>query len=413
MNEITIIPILFKTEYSKMVSVLIRTFGLDYIEIAEDIVSETFLSALEIWPYKGTPENPTAWLYTVAKNKLKNQLKRRNTFDRIVSEQSSSRTQFNEFDVDFSEKNISDSQIQMLFVVCHDSISPETQVCLALRILGGLGLSEIANAMLSNKETIHKRLQRGKEKLLTAGIQIEMPDSQEIDKRLNSVLKTIYLLFSEGYYSETNNSIVRKDLCVEAINLAYLLLRHPLTNNHATNALMSLMCFHASRLDARQSGNGHMVLYDDQDRTLWDTELIEKGFHYLLEASKWEISSTYYFEASIAYWHTVENSHPDKWTSILSLYDILLSAYTSPIVALNRLWAYSKVHGNISAIREAGKLDLKTNHFYFILLAELHKSIDPNRSIHYLTEALTICMTDSERSLIKNKIELLNKVMTT
>lgn len=396
-----------------MVSVLTRTFGLEYIEIAEDIVSETFLSALDIWPYKGTPENPTAWLYTVAKNKLKNQLKRRNTFDRIVSEQSSSRTQFNEFDVDFSEKNISDSQIQMLFVVCHDSISPETQVCLALRILCGLGLSEIANAMLSNKETIHKRLQRGKEKLLTAGIQMEMPDSQEISKRLNSVLKTIYLLFSEGYYSETNDWIVRKDLCVEAINLAYLLLRHPLTNNHATNALMSLMCFHASRLDARQLGNGHTVLYDEQDRTLWDSELIEKGFYYLLEASKWEISSTYYFEASIAYWHTVDNTHPDKWTSILSLYDILLSAYNSPIVALNRLWAFSRVHGNLSAIREAGKLDLKTNHFYFILLAELHKPIDPNQSIHYLTEALTICMTDSERSLIKNKIELLNKVMTT
>ena len=396
-----------------MVSVLTRTFGLEYIEIAEDIVSETFLSALDIWPYKGTPENPTAWLYTVAKNKLKNQLKRKNTFDRIVSERSSNRTQFNEFDVVFSEKNISDSQIQMLFVVCHDSISPETQVCLALRILCGLGLSEIANAMLSNKETIHKRLQRGKEKLLTAGIQMEMPDSQEISKRLNSVLKTIYLLFSEGYYSETNDWIVRKDLCVEAINLAYLLLRHPLTNNHATNALMSLMCFHASRLDARQLGNGHTVLYDEQDRTLWDSELIEKGFYYLLEASKWEISSTYYFEASIAYWHTVDNTHPDKWTSILSLYDILLSAYNSPIVALNRLWAFSRVHGNLSAIREAGKLDLKTNHFYFILLAELHKPIDPNQSIHYLTEALTICMTDSERSLIKNKIELLNKVMTT
>src|SRR5690606_39887129 len=113
MNEIPIIPILFKTEYSKMVSVLTRTFGLEYIEIAEDIVSETFLSALDIWPYKGTPENPTAWLYTVAKNKLKNQLKRKNTIDRIVSERSSNRTQFNEFNVVFSEKNISDTQIHM------------------------------------------------------------------------------------------------------------------------------------------------------------------------------------------------------------------------------------------------------------------------------------------------------------
>lgn len=205
---------------------------------------------------------------------------------------------------------------------------------------------------------------------------------------------------------------MRKDLCVEALNLAYLLLASPLTNNHATNALVSLMCFHASRLEARHSENGNMVLYDNQDRTLWDTEFIEKGFHYLQQASKWKTTSTYYVEASIAYWHTVDNSNPDKWTSILKLYDVLLSAKNSPIIALNRIWAYSKVHGNLSAINEAEKLNLKTNHFYFILLAELYKHIDTNKTSEYLTKALHLCRTDTEKTLIKDKIEKLNKKPT-
>lgn len=307
----------------------------------------------------------------------------------------------------FSDKNISDSQLQMLFAVCHPSVSAEAQICLALRILCGLGLNEIADAFLSNKETIHKRLQRAKEKLYAENIKIEIPDNKEINERLNTVIKTIYLLFSEGYYSESNNSIVRKDLCIEALNLAYLLLDNPLTNNHATNALMSLMCFHTSRLEARQSENGNIVLYDDQDRTLWDTEFIEKGFHYLQQASKWGITSTYYVEASIAYWHTVDNSNPDKWTSILKLYDVLLSANNSPIVALNRIWAFSKVYGNLSAIEEAEKLDLKTNHFYFILLAELYKNTDTNKTSEYLARALHLCKTDTEKEMIQKQISKL------
>ena len=409
MNENDIIPHLFKTEYSKMVAVLSKSFGLEYIEIAEDIVSETFLSALDNWPYKGKPQNPTAWLYTVAKNKLKNHLARGNTFHKIATEQLTNKSQFDEIEIDFSEKNISDSQLQMLFAVCHPSISTEAQICLALRILCGLGLSEIADAFLSNKETIHKRLQRAKEKLYSERIRMEMPDDKEINERLNTVIQTIYLLFSEGYYSESNNSIIRKELCIEALNLAYLLLDNPLTNNHTSNALMSLMCFQASRLEARQTENGNIVLYDEQDRTLWDREFIEKGFYYLQQSSKWEITSAYYIEASIAYWHTVDNNNPDKWASILKLYDVLLLANKSPIVALNRIWAFSKVHGNLSALEEARKLDLKTNNFYFILLAELYKPIDNAMAIQYLTMALHICKTNTEKEMIQKQISELNK----
>ncbi len=394
-----------------MVTVLVKSFGLKHFEIAEDIVSETFLSALHNWPYKGTPENPAAWLYTVAKNKLKNYVNRDSNFRKFVAEQSSEKGHAAEGEIDFSDKNVSDSQLQMLFAICHPSISTESQICLALRILCGLSLEEIGNAFLSNKETIHKRLQRAKEKLNSERIKLELPPDNEITERLDSVLQTIYLLFSEGYYSESNNSIVRKELCVEALNLAYLLLHNPMTNNHRTNALMSLMCFQASRLEARQSASGTMILLDDQDKKLWDKEFVEKGFYYLQQASQWVISSAYYIEASIAYWHTVDNSNSDKWTSILKLYDVLLLANKSPLVALNRIWALSKIHGNSIAINELEKLNLKTNHFYFMLLAELYKEMNATKTLGYLTEALRLSKTNTEKESIRKQItELKNSL---
>ena len=235
-----------------------------------------------------------------------------------------------------------------------------------------------------------------------------MPNDVDINHRLGTVTQAIYLLFSEGYYSESHQTIIRKELCVEALNLTYLLLANPKTNNHATNALMSLMCFQSSRLEARQSIHGSIVLYDDQDRNLWDTEFIEKGFYYLQQASQWEITSTYYIEASIAYWHTVENSHPDKWVSILKLYDVLVLTNDSPIVALNRIWAFSKVHGNVSAIAEVEKLDLTNNHFYYLLLANLYKTIDIKTSIEYLIKAMHHCKTNKEKEMIQNQILELN-----
>ncbi|MGB4970336.1 MAG: DUF6596 domain-containing protein, partial [Saprospiraceae bacterium] len=351
-----------------------------------------------------------AWLYTVAKNKVKNYFIRNNLFKIKVTEKiKATEKQFDEIDIDFSDKNISDSQLKMLFTVCHPSISVEAQICLALRVLCGLGLSEISDAFLSNKETIHKRLQRAKEKLYSEKIEIDLPNHKQIDKRLDAVLHIIYLLFSEGYYSESNNAIVRKELCVEALNLAYFLLGNQLTNTHSTNALMSLMCFHSSRLDARQSENGNIILYENQDKKLWDTELIEKGFYYLQQASKWEITSKYYFEASIAYWHTVGNDNKDKWTSILNLYEALLSVDNSPIVALNRIFALSKVQGNLAAINEAEKMDLKSNHFYFVLLAELYKQVDFDKAVENFHKAFKLCKTDTEKEMIKMKIQKLIK----
>ena len=179
-------------------------------------------------------------------------------------------------EIDLSGKNITDSQLQMLFAICHPSIPAEAQIGLALRILCGFGIEEIANAFLSNKETINKRLFRAKEKLRVEKVSIEFPGEAEINSRLENVLRTLYLLFTEGYYSESNDTILREDLCLEAMRLVHLLIENEQTNLPDVNALLALMCFHASRFEARKNDSGEMVLYQDQDETLWNRELIGK-----------------------------------------------------------------------------------------------------------------------------------------
>ena len=273
MEERELLPHLFRTEYQKIVSVLSYLFGIEHIEIAEDIVSDTFLAATELWSIKGLPENPTAWLYTVAKNKTKNYLKRNSLFEQKLSADIRySTTNSEEIEIDLSNKNIADSQLAMIFTVCNPVISSESQVALALNLLCGFGVQEIADAYLTNKEVVYKRINRAKEKLKEANIKIEQPKIADINNRLETVLTTLYLLFSEGYYSTSQNSILRKDLCAEAMRLNYLLVENPATNSPSVNALLALMCFHSSRFEARTNQDGEVILYEDQDESLWNTE---------------------------------------------------------------------------------------------------------------------------------------------
>ncbi|HEY2726031.1 MAG TPA: sigma-70 family RNA polymerase sigma factor, partial [Parafilimonas sp.] len=300
MEQLELIPHLFRTEFSKITSVLCKLFGIEHIEIAEDIASETFLAAVETWSYKGLPQNPVAWLYAVAKNKAKNYLHHNAIFQKkIAPEIKHSSSSLCENEIDLSEKNITDSQLQMLFALCHPSIPAEAQIGLSLRILCGFGIDEIANAFLSNKETINKRLFRAKEKLRTEKVEIEFPPATEINKRLETVLTTLYLLFNEGYYSESSDTILRDDLCLEAMRLSYLLIENEQTNQPQVNALFSLMCFHASRFAARKNENGEIILYEDQDENLWNKELIEKGAYYLNQSSHGNSISKYHLEAGI------------------------------------------------------------------------------------------------------------------
>jgi RNA polymerase sigma-70 factor (ECF subfamily) len=403
-----LIPHLFRTEYSRITAVLGKLFGFEQIEAAEDIASETFLSALETWSFKGIPENPTAWLYAVAKNKARNYVKRKNLFnEKIAGQINYSAPHDWEPDIDLSDKHITDSQLAMLFAVCHPSISVESQIGLALRILCGFGIEEIADAFLTTKETINKRLFRARETLRRENVKIELPGEAEIDKRLGAVLTTLYLLFSEGYYSESQTPVLREDLCQEAMRLTYLLVENERTNKPPVNALLALMCFHSSRFKARKNNNGEFVLYQDQDETLWDRELITKGVILLRQASQGNELSKYHLEASIAFWHTIKEDTREKWDNILQLYDQLLLIEYSQIAALNRTYALAKARGNAEAIPDAKKLNLVNNHFYFILLGDLYKDIDKDEAKENLRKALALAKTSTDKQTIQKRIDQL------
>ena len=407
MKNESLLPHLFRTEFRKISTVLCKHFGIEHIETAEDIASETFLSALESWPHKGVPENPKAWLYAVAKNKAKNIKIRQRNFEENISKEVLKETD-NTTEIDLSEKNIFDSQLQMLFAICHPTIPKESQISLALRILCGFGIDEIASAFLTNKETVNKRLTRAKDKLRKEHISIEFPPEKDIKIRLNTVLITLYLLFNEGYYSEIQEITLREDLSFEAMRLTEMLLSNPTTNLPETNALYALMCFHSSRFGARKNQNGETVLYHDQDESLWDQALIQKGVFHLHNASNGDSASKFHIEAGIAYWMTIKNDTKEKWEQVLKLYNLLLFTEYSPIAALNRTFALSKVHGKQIAIKEAEKLNLSNNPFYFSLLGELYAETNKNLAIENYNKAIALTKNQAEKNLLMGKIKGLN-----
>ncbi|WPP52794.1 RNA polymerase sigma factor [Catalinimonas niigatensis] len=409
MTPHALIPHLFRTEFSKITAVLCKHFGIAYMEMAEDMASETFVTALETWPRQGIPENPTAWLYAVAKNKARNYISRHAHFTREVSRQlKDASTGIQEVEIDLSDTNIKDSQLQMLFVIGHPALSAEAQIALSLRILCGFGIDEIADAFLTSKETINKRLYRAREKLRNEQVKLLVPPESEINKRLDTVLTTLYLLFNEGYYSESQASVLRKELCLEAMRLNYLLIENERTNLPPVNALLALMCFHASRFEARKNDRGEMILYHDQDETLWNEALIAKGVYFFHQASQGNSLSKYHLEAGIAYWHTKKEDTEEKWKHILQLYDHLLQTAYSPIAALNRTFALSKVKGKTVAIAEAERLDLDDNHYYFTLLGELYSDIDKAKAKVNFQKALTLAKTSTDRETIQRKMERLS-----
>ncbi|AKD53669.1 RNA polymerase sigma factor [Spirosoma radiotolerans] len=405
MTPADLIPHLFRSEFSKICAVLSKTVGVDNLDSIEDIVSDTFLLALATWPYKGKPENPTAWLYTVAKNKTKNHLKRQALFrQKISGELQLITSTVDELPIDFSDQSIVDSQLQLFFAICHPSIPVEAQVSLALRILCGFGIDEIANALLSTKETIHKRLYRAKAKLKAEKVTLQLPPESQIESRLETVLTTLYLLYNEGYYSESQDAILRLELCQEAMRLTNSLIATPRTSLPAVKALYALMCFHGSRFAARKTETGQFILLQDQDPTRWDDELISRGAYYLHEASQGESVSRFHLEASIAYWHTLKEDTPEKWKHILFLYDRLLQLVYSPIAALNRLVAVSKVYGNRQAIEEAKQLNLSTNHFYHVLLGELYTGTDNAAAQASYHQAFLWAKTETDKQTIRQKL---------
>src|SRR6185312_3114083 len=268
-------------------------------------------------------------------------------------------------------------------------------------------IDEIADAFLSNKETVNKRLYRGKEKLREQKIKMAYPGDAEIATRLPPVLTTLYLLFNEGYYSESQNHILRKDFCLEAMRLCTMLIENKSTNKPEVNALLALMCFHASRFDARIDEQGQHVLYHEQDTTLWDSDLINKGIYFLSCAASGDEISKYHLEASIAWWGTQKADDNEKWENVLQLYDQLLQIAYSPVVALNRIYALAKVDGKDAAIIEAEKLNLAGNQFYFALLGELYTDIDNEKAKDSFEQALSLAKALADKETMQRKIDKL------
>ncbi|TGL33488.1 RNA polymerase sigma factor [Leptospira perdikensis] len=404
MDHSDIIPNLFRTEYSKIIAVLCKQFGFYQIEIAEDIASETFLTAAQTWGFNGIPTNPEAWLYAVAKNKAKNVIHRDSIFQNKILPFYQRDQNPSGSELDLSEENIQDSQLRMIFALSHPSIPTESQIGLSLRILCGFGIEEIARAFFSNKETIGKRLYRAKERLREKNITLELPAPHEWDDRLTSVLRTIYLLFNEGYSSSSEEKIIRKDLCLEAIRLCSILLENKKTNTPEVNALLSLFCFHISRFDARLDSDGEMILYGDQNRALWNTDFIKKGEYFFFQSNKEPMFSKYHLEAAIAYWHTVAAETEQKWENIFHLYTGLLELESSPFLLLNRAYALFRAKGREVALVEIESLDLKTNPYYFSLLGELYREIEPVKARESFQKALLLTKTERDKVVIRKQL---------
>ncbi|WP_307141777.1 RNA polymerase sigma factor [Siphonobacter sp. SORGH_AS_1065] len=401
-----ILPHLFRQEYTKLTALLCRQFGLPYIEIAEDIASDTFLRASEYWSINGMPDNPTAWLYTVARNKAKDYLKRDSRFKNQLKETETEQQTWPELVIELDNQLIADSQLAMIFAVCNPANSPESQIALALQIFCGFSVEEIANAFLTKTETIKKRLLRARTNLRNDNFQIRFLRKPEVESRVDAVLKTLYLLFNEGYFSKTSHQQIRKDFCWEAMRLTVILTEHALTHTPQTNALLALMCFQSSRLEARTNSDGEAVLFEAQDKHLWDQTLIEKGNYFLVNACTNHEISTYHLEAGIAYWHTT-SADGDKWRHILQLYNQLILIAYSPLTALNRTVAFAKVYGNEKAIPEARKLDLSDNSHYHALLGYLYAEVEVDTAIEHYQKAIALTPSEVERNTFTRQIERL------
>jgi len=418
---------LFRREAGRITSVLTRIFGIENIGLAEDVVQDTLLKALQQWPYSGIPENPSAWLFRSAKNKAIDIL-RRNTLNNKYSEEISAlydsewkfSAQINEF---FSENEIKDDQLRMIFTCCHPELPPESQIALALKNLCGFSTKEVAKAFLTNEATITKRLSRAKDKIRDGAIKFEIPSGYRLGKRIKNVLSTLYLLFNEGYNSGKQDILIRVDLIKEAIHLAELLIEHPATEpgGHRAEiyALLALMYLHYARTPARMDDNGNILLLMDQDRNLWDRKLIVKGIEYLEKSASGDKLSEYHLQAGISYFYAIaENFQKIEWGKILNLYNLLYEMNSSAIIGLNRAIVISQLTGAQTAIDEIKRLSheasygdqLENYYLYHSVLGELYFQTGnyPEAKI-CLEKAIRMTSSEIEKKLLNGKLEKFRK----
>jgi RNA polymerase sigma-70 factor (ECF subfamily) len=406
---------LFRHQSGKMVAVLTRIFGARNLELAEDVVHDTLLTALEQWQLKGIPDNPEGWLFVVAKNKALNLIKQQRTkvlfgddANRVLlqSGYTAERT-FNQLAEDHL---IKDDQLRMMFACCHPAISEENQITLILKILCGFSTAEIARAFLTTEDTISKRLYRTKEFFRLDKTKLAIPTQDEIKTRVAAVLNAIYLLFNEGYNSTHSEALIRRDLIEEAMTLCQLLTDNTDTQLPEVFALMALMCFHAARTDSRLSPEGEIILLAHQDRSTWNTRLIETGSAYLTKAASGDAISTYHLEAAIAFEHcTAPDFDQTNWEKILFYYNWLDKIAPSPIAAFNKAVTILQLHGPeqalaaLSQIRDKQKLE--GYYLYYSLLGDIEAKLNHPAAakVHFET-AMRLTQSEIEQKMLGNKI---------
>ena len=404
---------LFRHEAGKMVATLTRIFGIEHLSLAEDVVQEALARALQTWPFYGVPKNPSAWIMRASRNLALDVVRRRKVFQNKQAEiiRLMDRQSVAPDEAIFSEDEISDDRLRLMFVCCHPAIPADAQAALALKTLGGFGVREISRAFLTSDAAIAKRLTRAKQKIREAQIPFEIPAGEELAPRLESVLQSLYLLFNEGYKASTGDNLVREELCDEAIRLAELLVQHRAGNQPKTHALLALMLLNAARFPTRLDSEGNLLRLKEQDRARWDQTMIARGMFHFAQSAAGDELSEYHLQAGIAACHCAAKDYESTdWRQILSLYDRLTEFDQSPVVALNRAVAFAKIHGPqagiaaVAAIRSSQKL--KSYYLLYAVLGEFESQLDHKQTAaEHFRRSFELAETKSERAFLLKRLQ--------
>jgi RNA polymerase sigma-70 factor (ECF subfamily) len=395
-----------------MVATLTGIFGLEHLTLAEDVVQEALARALQTWPFYGVPQNPSAWIMRTARNLALDVVRRQKVFREKEAEivRLMDRPGGGPDEAVFADQEIADDRLRLMFVCCHPEIPLPDQVALALKTLCGFGITEISRAFLTTDAALAKRLVRAKQKIRDAGITFEIPAGEELTRRLDGVLQALYLLFNEGYKASSGDSLVREELCREAIRLTSLLAEHPAGNQPQTHALLALMLFNAARLAARVDGDGNLLRLQEQDRSRWDNASIARALFHLAQSASGEHLSVYHLQAGIAACHCAAPDYDSTdWPRILALYDQLLAVDNSPIVALNRAVALANVQGPAAGIDALQSIRHRSElNSYYLLYAVLGdfeiRQSNHTTALDCFRQALKLTDLKSEQQFLSQRI---------
>ncbi|MBT1703837.1 RNA polymerase sigma factor [Chryseosolibacter indicus] len=406
------VNLLYRDLSGKMVASLASYFGLTNLAMAEDIVQETFITAFEQWQLKGLPEKPDAWLFKVCKNKAINAIAKKQTqLSGDMSFPDKGKTDY-QFDQLFLDHEIKDNQLRLLFACCNHSLSPKAQVVLILKHICGLRIEEIARALAMTDEAVMKMCARSRQTLIAEKVTMHVPFLLRSHEKLHTVHLAIYLLFNEGYQATNGNEAIRKELCIEALRLIKTILDISEIKTNDTYALMALMCFHTARFESRISNNEFIDL-ENQDRSLWDKDLIRLASYYLKQI----IGSTptrFILEAAIAALHCNADAFSvTNWAAIKELYDQLLKIQPSPFVDVNRATAIFFSEGPAKALtaleQSPHRSWYKNYYMYYALLAKIYKSKGENAlAIENYERAMSLASLEQEKKYLQNQVTKLS-----